>query len=149
MKLFIKSLSRRFRADESGQALAEFALVMPLLFLLIAGILGFGRAWNIQQVVTDASREGARIAVVDELATSDSATGVAAVRARINQRLADIAVDTTTVDIEINGLWRNTGSPIEVTVGVPYEIPILSAMMDWAIGTPNFYLNSTTTMRNE
>ena len=48
--------------DERGQALAEFALIMPILFLLIAGILGFGRAYNIQQVVVDAAREGARVA---------------------------------------------------------------------------------------
>ena len=46
-----------------GQALAEFALILPVLFLLIAGIIEFGRAWNIKQAVTDAAREGARYTV--------------------------------------------------------------------------------------
>ena len=55
-----------FRAwhDERGQALAEFAIVLPLILFFIAAILEFGRAWNIKQAVTDAAREGARYTVV-------------------------------------------------------------------------------------
>ena len=39
----------------AGQALAEFALVLPLILLFIAGIVEMGRAWNIKQAVTDAA----------------------------------------------------------------------------------------------
>jgi Flp pilus assembly protein TadG len=135
--------------DERGQALAEFALIMPILFLLIAGILGFGRAYNIQQVVVDAAREGARAAVVQNPATADSATGVAYVTGLIHKRLANVAVDTTTSTVGIAGKWRSTGDSMQVTVSVPYSLPLLSVLMNWATGTPNFNLHSTTTMRNE
>ena len=145
----VQVLGRRLRADESGQALAEFALIMPVLFLLIAGIMGFGRAWNLQQVVVDASREGARTAVVQNPATADSATGVAAVRHVINLRLRSAAVDTTTATITLAGKWRSTGDSMHVFVNVPYKLPLLSVLMNWALGTPNFQLHSTTTMRNE
>ncbi len=50
--------------NRRGQALAEFALVLPLVLFFIAGIIEMGRAWNIKQAVTDAAREGARYTVV-------------------------------------------------------------------------------------
>ena len=150
MTQFIRAL-RRARADERGQALAEFALIMPILFLLIAGILGFGRAWNLQQVVVDAAREGARVAVVQDtsMASADSTLGVAAVRHVINVRLRNAAVDTTTATIDIAGNWRATGDSMHVAVTVPYSLPLLSVLMNWALGSPNFNLHSATTMRNE
>jgi Flp pilus assembly protein TadG len=137
--------------DERGQALAEFALIMPILFLLIAGILGFGRAYNIQQVVVDAAREGARVAVVQDtvMASADSGLGVAAVKHVINLRLHNAAIDTTTATIDIAGNWRATGDSMHVAVSVPYQLPLLSVLMSWATGTPNFTLHSATTMRNE
>ena len=59
--------SRRSRRDDPrrGQALVEFALVVPILLLLLLGIVDFARAWNVYEVLTDAAREGAREAVVD------------------------------------------------------------------------------------
>ena len=137
--------------DERGQALAEFALIMPILFLLIAGILGFGRAYNIQQVVVDAAREGARVAAVQDttLAPADPTAGPAAVAVLVKRRLAAIAVDTSTVTVNVTGNWRVTGDSIHVDVSTPYALPLLSVLMNWATGTPNFNLHSSTTMRNE
>jgi Flp pilus assembly protein TadG len=63
--------------SESGQALVEFALVMPILFLVIFGIIDFGlgfSAWNTSQ---NAAREAARVAAVDP----NAATIVARARA--------------------------------------------------------------------
>lgn len=50
--------------DNAGAAAVEFALVLPLLVVMLFGIFEFGRAWNVYQVITDAAREGARRAVV-------------------------------------------------------------------------------------
>lgn len=149
MRDSLRALGCRLAADERGQALAEFALIMPMLFLLIAGILGFGRAYSLQQVVVDAAREGARAAVVQNTATADSATGVTAVKHIINTRLKNAAVDTTTATITLAGKWRSTGDSMHVFVNVPYSLPLLSVLMNWATGSPNFNLHSTTTMRNE
>src|SRR4029078_7014236 len=116
---------------------------------LIAGILGFGRAYSIQQVVVDATRVGARTAAVQSAPTAYSTTGVASVRHMINTRLANMALDTTTATISFAGKWRSTGDSMQGTVSVPYQMPLLSVLMNWATGTPNFNLHSSTTMRNE
>ncbi len=49
---------------ESGQALIEFALALPLLILLVAGIVDFGLAMNTWNTTQNAAREGARIAAI-------------------------------------------------------------------------------------
>lgn len=50
--------------NNRGQALVEFALLLPLVMLILIGIIEFGRAWQAKQTLTDAAREGARIAAV-------------------------------------------------------------------------------------
>jgi Flp pilus assembly protein TadG len=50
--------------DEKGQNIVEFALVAPLLFLLVLGITEFGRAWMTRNVLTGAAREAVRVAAV-------------------------------------------------------------------------------------
>ena len=47
-----------------GQNLVEFALVAVLLLALVLGIVEFGRVWMTFQVVTNAAREGARLAAL-------------------------------------------------------------------------------------
>jgi Flp pilus assembly protein TadG len=57
------NLSGRARG-ERGAALVEFALALPLLLVIIAGIVDFGFAFQRYEVVTNAAREGARMAVL-------------------------------------------------------------------------------------
>lgn len=51
-------------SSDRGAAAVEFALVLPLLLLLIFGLIDFGRALNEQIVLTQAAREGARVAAL-------------------------------------------------------------------------------------
>jgi Flp pilus assembly pilin Flp len=55
---------RRALTHEKGASAVEFALVAPLLFLLIFGIIQFGIAFGSQLAITHAAREGARLAAV-------------------------------------------------------------------------------------
>lgn len=55
---------RRMLGDEHGGSLVEFAIVMPLLFILLFGIMDFGILLYNQAVITNASREGARYGIV-------------------------------------------------------------------------------------
>jgi Flp pilus assembly protein TadG len=48
------------RANDRGAAAVEFALVLPLLLILIFGIIDFGRLLNAKITLTEAAREGAR-----------------------------------------------------------------------------------------
>jgi len=60
---------RRFSgrdAPDRGAAAVEFALVLPLLLLIVFGIIDFGRALNAQITLTQAAREGARLAALGQ-----------------------------------------------------------------------------------
>jgi Flp pilus assembly protein TadG len=57
------ALMRRWRS-ERGAELVEFALVTPLMLVLIGGIVDFARLFQSYEVVTNAAREGARLAAL-------------------------------------------------------------------------------------
>jgi hypothetical protein len=59
------SRTARYNTAEDGQALVEFALVLPVLLLVVMGILWFGRALNYSQDETHLANVGARYAAVD------------------------------------------------------------------------------------
>ena len=65
----------RGRGDDRGAAAVEFALLLPVVFLIIAGIVDFGTVFFTKIELTNAAREGARAAVV-------TGTSVANVQAR-------------------------------------------------------------------
>lgn len=65
-------------AGESGAAAVEFAIVLPLLLLILTGILGFGRVYNVQIALSAAAREGARVLVVSGDAALAQAAAIAA-----------------------------------------------------------------------
>ena len=57
--------------DDRGVAVVEFALVMPILILLVAGVVQFGIMYSQYQVLQGAAREGARCAAVQATDFSD------------------------------------------------------------------------------
>lgn len=48
-----------------GSAMVEMALVLPLFFMVVLGIIEFGRAMMVSQLVTNAAREATRLAIID------------------------------------------------------------------------------------
>jgi Flp pilus assembly protein TadG len=123
--------------------LAEFALVVPLMLLFIAGIVELGRAWHIKQAVTDAAREGARYAVVQ-----DPMIDQTWIRSRIQQRVASQANSRPNdVGVTFNppSSWRVPGDSMRVVVSVDLRMGLIGAL-----GGPSIArVGSQTTMRNE
>jgi Flp pilus assembly protein TadG len=64
-------ISSHSRRSDRGAALVEFALVLPLLLVVIAGIVDFAFAFQRYEVITNAAREGARMAVLPVGYTED------------------------------------------------------------------------------
>jgi len=131
------------RRDARAQALIEFALVLPVLLLLVLGIIEFGRAWNLTQVVTDVAREGARRAVV-----FDPTVTLQQVHDAMMARLYESRIDTTVVTITFsgtpaNGGWHQSGQPQTVTVGFPYSWLFFGRVLG------RIRIESHFTMRNE
>jgi Flp pilus assembly protein TadG len=77
--------SRSLRRDEEGAAIVEFALVMPILALIVFGIIDFGRAFYTVNNIISAVREGARYGAV--LADPDSPVA----RQEIRQRVRNVS----------------------------------------------------------
>lgn len=57
-------LALRIAAGDSGAALLEFAIVVPILLMVLIGIVWLGRAYNVYSTITRAAREGARYAAL-------------------------------------------------------------------------------------
>lgn len=60
----MRRLLRKFRTDEGGALIVEFALIVPILFFLVFGIVDFGRAYFTLNNLAAAVREGARYGAV-------------------------------------------------------------------------------------
>ena len=140
---------KRIRS-EKGAALVEAAIIMPVIMLISVGIFEFGRAYQTSQVLTNASREGARLAVLEGPTDGD-------VRARVNQYLTDGGL-TSLADgnIVINRSTALTGSSTAstVTVNYPFQFMMLNPIVrlitpsDSTTGAP-ITLTAATLMRNE
>ena len=125
--------------NKKGQSLVEFALVVPLLLLLVIGIAELGRAWMAKNILTGAAREAVRV-----LAVPDPPGGVSAATTRANQVLTSAGITTATLSIV-----DATGPFGDVTVTVNYNFPVVFAGFIPGLGNTTFPLSSTTTMRRE
>lgn len=68
----------RHQRNERGAAAVEFAIVLPVLLLMLLGIMEFGRAYNTQLSLTHAAREGVRVMAITNNPTAARATAAAA-----------------------------------------------------------------------
>lgn len=118
----------------------EFALVAPLLFLLVFGMIEYGRMVMVQQILTNASREGARMGVLDGTTTADVTNSV-------NSYLSNASIQNATVTVTPNPpSSAGFGEPVTVTVSVPFnQVSWLPAPL-FLNGTT---LSSQTVMRRE
>jgi Flp pilus assembly protein TadG len=97
--------------DERGAALVEFALVLPLLLVVIAGIVDFGFAFQRYEVLTNAAREGARLGTLQQYTGNDSlirdrvrayvAEGLSMPIGDVNTALPDGQIVITAPDLSI------------------------------------------------
>ena len=102
------------KGDQRGQAVVEMALVLPLLLVVVFGIAEFGRAWMTMNVLTCASREGCRLAVV-------TGPDVAAVNARV-QEVCDAARITPTSIAVVGPDPADLSRRVTVTVEANFQV---------------------------
>jgi Flp pilus assembly pilin Flp len=116
--------------DQDGAAAVEFALLLPLLVLLLFGLIQFGIAFNTKIQATNAAREGARMAVVGIDNWADVGGGLAFWQAvQQNAGVGDIdncVLDTTDV----------VGGTLTVTFDYPLDlvIPFMPNPPSWQTG---------------
>jgi Flp pilus assembly protein TadG len=111
--------------SEDGQAMAELALVLPILVAVMLGIVQFGIIFNNYVTLTDAARAGARKAAVSRFVADDGASAKALV-------LADAtSLDPAQLDVSVDASpdWATAGGDVTVTASYPYEINILGIVV--------------------
>jgi Flp pilus assembly protein TadG len=110
-----------FRA-QNGQTMTEFALVLPLLALLLFGVIQFGIAFNNYITLTDAVRAGARKGAVGRHLSDPEGAVVAQVRtAATDLKPADLTVD-------VDSTWL-PGEQVRVEASYPYSISLLGLIV--------------------
>jgi Flp pilus assembly protein TadG len=98
--------SRRVPARQGGVAAIEFALVLIVLLLIVAGVVEFGRAFWHYDTLAKATRDGARFMSMEPVATvGDAATINAAKQLVINAaNAANVSPALTTANVSVNCL---------------------------------------------
>jgi Flp pilus assembly protein TadG len=122
--------------SQQGQAMTEFALVLPILAFLLFAIIQFGIVFNNWVQLTDATRAGARKAAVSRHLQDPRGACIAAIRnSATNLKASDLAPDCQST-------WQ-PGTDVRVTATYPYSISLLGLVKK------SGRLSSTTTERVE
>ena len=143
---------KRFES-ERGTALIETALTLPLILLVSVSIFEFGRAYQMEQVLTNAAREGARVAVLPG-STSDQ------VQSRVVAYLNSGQVpNAATASVVLNpnvsiAIGTGTASGSKVTVNYPFSFMVLNPVARLVVpgsnlGEAPITMSASAEMRNE
>jgi Flp pilus assembly pilin Flp len=96
--------------DEQGQAMTEFAVVLPVLALILFAIIQFGIAFNNYLTLTDAVRRGARTAAVSPVTASAT------------------DLQTAKLAVTVSSTWQ-AGEDVTVTATYPYSISLFGLVV--------------------
>src|SRR6266508_2287622 len=114
--------------NQRGAALIEAAITIPLVLLVSVSIFEFGRAYQTWQVLTNAAREGARIAVLpNPPAGSIEGRVLAYMQAGQLQYAADATIVVNRTAVMPLGAGTSTASL--VTVNYPFQFMVLQPVM--------------------
>ena len=111
--------------DQRGQTVTEFALVLPLLMLVLLGIMQFGILFRDYLAVVDAVRAGARVGVVSR--TSTSPTPKDKCEQAVTKAAADLGVASGLV-VTCTSSWAR-GADLKVVATYPYDIDLLGKVV--------------------
>jgi hypothetical protein len=144
------SVNRQSWTSETGAELVEFAIALPLLLLVLFGIVDFGMLFQRYQAVTNAAREGARVAVLPLYDDADVAARVSQylTAAGLTETPTVPAPDRAPVPLGGSGQCINV---VTVSVDYPYTYSAFGGIASFfgsdAFGATG--LRATASMRSE
>jgi len=127
-------VKKKFIFNQKGAAAVEFAIVLPILIMLVFGIVEFGIAYNNWISLTHAARHGARIAAVEDYESIEDFEN------KVRESSPTVTIETIT----LSGQDGNIGDPVVVTVTGEVLNIIIPLVGSWPV-----QLNSEATMRLE
>lgn len=96
------------RDSERGAAAVEFAILLPLLLMLVLGTIEFGRAYNAQITLTNAARDGVRVMAINNDPT--------AAKTAAKNAAASVSSTIPTSDITLSTSTCSTGNQVTLTI---------------------------------
>jgi Flp pilus assembly protein TadG len=120
------------KCQQRGQDLVEFALIIPLLLLLLFAIVDGGRAVYVYHVVANSAREGARFAAVGTRTEAEVASRVLTYA---------VALDPARLSVTLGHPTNDT-----VLVDVRYDFDLITPVVAQAMGRDTLALHSAATM---
>lgn len=133
----------RLFKEADGASAVEFALVLPLLLMLILGMVEFGTLFYRQAIVSWSSREAARTGIVQAIPKPTSGQ----VEAVVSSVLSKAGLGTSTVAVTVTGAGGAFGTDLTVLVESPYRFQFLPALAPGMASSVT--LRGRTVMRNE
>jgi Flp pilus assembly protein TadG len=145
----IVRLVRRFRSNEQGAELIEFALTFPILVVVIAGIVDFAILFQRYEVITNAAREGARVGLLPDYGVDD-------IQARVNSYLGQSGITGAPAPVvTYESIEVTPGGPtidlVRVQVNYPHQFIILGPATGLlgGSGMATITLSAQSSMRRE
>lgn len=140
---------RRVR-NQRGAALLEVAVTLPLLLLVSVAIFEFGRAYQTWQVLTNASREAARVSILVD--ATDAQVTAAARDYMTAGRLTGAASAAVVVERSVPFTGATTAS--RITINYPFNFMVLNPVArlvqsSSSLGQGPLTLSAISLMRNE
>jgi Flp pilus assembly protein TadG len=141
-------MRRKIWANRDGQALLEFAIILPVLLAILLGIVEFGLILYNQHVITNASREGARYGIVSRSPRRSIAEIEAVVNAYCADNLITFGSGTPAISVDPDPSTNPVfGTDLTVEVTFPYDFLVLPNFVGTLAGVQN--LRAHTTMKYE
>lgn len=131
----------RLKRSEKGQGLIELALVLPLILFLLFGMIVLSVSINAKIVVSNAAREGARLAAAGDNSSS--------VKTKVEQVIKDAGLKTGSPYFDKNTDVSMVVSGTDVKVTVIYRQPTYVPLMKDFIGSQYLTLNGFAVFRRE
>jgi Flp pilus assembly protein TadG len=121
---------RRFKLwSEGGSAAVEFAIVLPVLLVLVIGTIEFGRVLYLENSITNASRVAARTMAIEASASNPNAVSDAK-NAAVNAAAVFPALTTAQVSIPTTSCTPPAnGQVVYVSVSIAYPVTQITGFM--------------------
>lgn len=138
-----------------GQSLVEFALVLPLFFLLLFGVIDFGRLFYVQMTLQNALRQAGRYAVTGNHLPVDPKRPDLGTLTRVNSIIqiaqqSSLGLDVTGIKITSRDGGSNAGGPGDtVTISVSADLQLLTPLIGQFFTGGKYHFTESVSFRNE
>jgi Flp pilus assembly protein TadG len=128
-------MNTRALTRQEGQTLAEFAIVIPIVVLMLLALFDAGRAVVFYTELTNASRVGARVAMVNQSNSDQCSSGDVSFKCAAAAQTSGMGIEASDIDdVTIAGSECGLIGACTATVSVEYAFEPITPVVGWMLG---------------